>query len=132
MALLTRDQILKADDRKYEVVACPEWGGDVRLRSLTGKERDAYENSLSKRQGGKVKQNMDNFRARLVALCAVDEDGNLLFTNSQDILMLGEKSVAPLQRLFNKCTELNGMSDEDVEELAEDFVSAPDGSSTSD
>ena len=32
MALLTAEQILEASDRRYEVVDCPEWGGEVRVR----------------------------------------------------------------------------------------------------
>lgn len=125
------DQILAAEDRTYEVVSVPEWGGEVRLKSLTGAERDRFEQSLQEQRGGKTKQNFDNFRARLIALCAVDEAGAPLFTNKQAVIMLGNKNVAPLQRLFNKCNEMNGLSDEDVEDLTEGFEEAPEGSSTS-
>ena len=131
MALLTADEILSADDRRYEIVDVPEWGGQVRLRSLTGRERDSFEASLQDRKGKSVKENVENFRARQVALCAVDEEGKLLFTNKQQVVMLGNKSVAALQRVFNKCNEMNGFSEQDVEELTEDFDEAPDGSSTS-
>lgn len=131
MALLTADQILTADDRTYEIVDVPEWGGQVRLRSLTGKERDHFEASLQEKRGSSVKQNIENFRARLVALCVVDEEGKLLFTNKQQVLLLGNKSVAALQRVFNKANEMNGISEGDVEELTEDFDEAPDESSTS-
>lgn len=131
MALLSAEEILNADDRRYEIVAVPEWGGEVRLRSLTGRERDAFEASLQDRKGKSVKENVENFRARQVALCAVDAEGKLLFTNKQQVVMLGNKSVAALQRVFNKCNEMNGFSEQDVEELTEDFDEAPDGSSTS-
>lgn len=132
MALLTADQILGADDRRYEIVDVPEWGGQVRLRSLTGRERDSFEASLQDRKGKSVKENIENFRARQVALCAVDEDGKLLFTNKQQVVLLGNKSVAALQRIFNKCNEMNGFTEQDIEELTEDFDEAPDENSTSD
>lgn len=131
MALLSKDQILTADDRRYAEVAVPEWDGSVRLRSLTGTERDRFEAGFQESKGKQAKDNMENFRARLVALCAVDEEGKLLFTNRQEVVLLGGKSVAALQRLFDKCNEMNGISEQDVEELVEDFDEAPAESSTS-
>lgn len=131
MALLGRDQILSADDRVYCDVDVPEWGGTVRLRSLSGRERDNFEATLQEQRGGKTKQNFENFRARLVALCAVDDAGNPLFPNRADVVMLGNKSVSALQRLFNKCNEMNGMTEQDVEELTEGFEEAPAEVSTS-
>lgn len=44
--LLTREQILKAQDRTYKDVSCPEWGGKVRIQSLSGAERDQFEESI--------------------------------------------------------------------------------------
>lgn len=131
MAFLTRDQIVEQDDRTYDTVFVPAWKGDVRLRSLTGTERDRFEAGLQERKGGKVKDNMANFRARLVSLCLVDEKGVRLFTSTAEIILLGNKSAASLQLLFDKCNEMNGFSDSDIEELAEDFEEAPSEPSTS-
>lgn len=131
MALLTRDEILNANDRKLEEVQVPEWGGSVMVRTLSGKERDEYESGIVSVKDGKAVQNYENVRARLVALCVVDEKGVRLF-NKADIAALGNKSVAALQRVFNKCQELNAISDGDVEEMVEDFSESPDKSSISD
>jgi hypothetical protein len=131
MALLSKDEIFSADDRRFEIVKVPEWGGEVRVRSLTGRERDEFESTTYNTKGGKVKENFDNFRARLIAKCVVDEDGKLVFTNRAEIAMLGNKSAAALQRIFNKCQELNGLTNEDVEELTEDFEEEGSGDSTS-
>lgn len=120
MALLSRDDILNADDRKLEEVQVPEWGGSVMIRTLSGKERDEYESGTLSVKNGKQVENFENFRARLVALCLVDEKGKRLFT-ARDIVTLGNKSAAALQRVYNKCQELNAVSDEDVESLVEDF-----------
>lgn len=130
MALLTRDEILNADDRKTEEVEVPEWGGSVLVRTLSGKERDAYESGTITVKSGKQVENFENLRARLVALCLVDEKGVRLF-NTKDVTSLGNKSAAALQRVYNKCQELNAVTDKDVEELTENFGESPDESSTS-
>ena len=132
MALLSRDEILSKDDRKTEEVHVPEWGGSVLVRSLSGRERDAFEASTVKTKGNKQEQNYDNFRARFVALCVVDEHGKPLFASKHDVMLLGNKSVAALQRIFNKAQEINGMTEQDVEDLTESFEEAPDEDSISD
>lgn len=135
--VLSRDQILASSGKRiYKYVEVPEWDGFVRIQSLMGKERDAFEKSVQedpRRKGGSKKDASENLRAKLVARCIVDEDGQLLFTNSYEVKQLGELPVAGLQRVFNACMALNGITDEDVSELAEDFVpgSEPDEPSTS-
>ncbi|WP_063042116.1 MULTISPECIES: hypothetical protein [Nocardia] len=133
MALLTKDAILAAEDLKFEEMHVPEWGGDVRLRTLTAKERDAFETGMVKiNKKGQREDNLANLRARLVSLCMVDEKGYRIFTSATDVEALGNKSIAALGRVFEKCQEMNAMTDEDVEELAEGFDQAPDESSSSD
>lgn len=131
MALLGTDDILGSDDRKFVEIPVPEWGGSVRLRSLSGAERDRFETSMSKQRGSKREDNYENVRARLVALCAVDENGARLFTSPEKIAHLGTKSASALQKLFNACQALNGMSDQDVEELTEGFDETQSDSSDS-
>lgn len=131
MALLTRDQILDAQDLPTEDVEVPEWGGTVRVKALTAAQRDEFEASTVETRGNKMKQNLANIRARLVSLCIVDEAGDRLFS-PQDVKRLGGKSAGAMQRVFNKCSEMNGLSDSDIEELAEGFDETPNGSSPSD
>jgi hypothetical protein len=130
MALLSKHDIMTVDDLKVEEVSVPEWGGSVLVRTLTARERDEFESSTVDKKSGKP--NLENFRAKLVGLCLVDENGKRLFESRADVTMLGNKSVAALQRVFNKAQELNGFSEEDVEELTEDFDGDPDEQSTSD
>ncbi len=40
---LTKDSILKSEDRKYQDIEIPEWGGTVRVQSLTGAERLTFD-----------------------------------------------------------------------------------------
>ena len=109
---LTRDAILGVDDRQFEDVAVPEWGGTVRVRGLQGNERDRWETTLL----DKKNQIRENPRAKLVQLCIIDERGQLLFSK-EDIAALGRKSAAALARVFEAAQRLSGLTDEDMEEL---------------
>jgi hypothetical protein len=120
MAILNKDLILAADDMKTIDVEVPEWGGSVRLRTLTGGERDKFESDSIDQRGKNNKMNLVNLRARLVSLCAVDESGKRMFGDSE-VTKLGAKSAAVLDRLFQAAQELNGMTQKDVDELAEGF-----------
>lgn len=115
--MLNRDQILGADDRKTEIVKVPEWGGDVTVKGLSGKQRDAFESGCVVRKGKKVEQNLANIRARLCVLCIVDEDGKRIL-NDKDISLLGDKSGSALDRVYDVASKLSGLSAEDVDELA--------------
>lgn len=130
MALLSRETILGADDTRYDEVSCPEWGGNVRLRSISGTQRDAYESSIVQTNGSDRKVNLRNARTKLIVLCAVDEEGRLLFS-AEDVNALGRKSAAPLDRLFDACQKLAGMSKEDVDKLTENFDDDPSDEGTS-
>lgn len=114
MAFLTKEQILGAKDREPVVVSVPEWGGDVRLTAMSAAERDAFETSMMGK-GDNVKK-LANFRARFVARCIVDDDGNRLFADA-DIVELGKRSGAVLGRVFDEARKVNGMTQADVEEL---------------
>ena len=100
-----------------EDVEVPEWGGTVRVRGMTGTERDKFEAAVVEMKGKKTTMNMENFRARLAAKTIIDEDGKRLFHDSH-IKALGAKSATALQRVFDVAQRLSGFSDEDVEELA--------------
>lgn len=127
MTYLSKDDILKADDLPTEDVDVPEWGGTVRVRGLTGTERDRFEFALA---AAREKPDQVEVRAHLVARCIVDEDGGRLFTD-KEVGKLGGKSGAALDRVFDKVRELSGMGDGALEEAAEGFGGAPsDGSST--
>jgi hypothetical protein len=134
---LKREQILNADDLKVEYVKVPEWaqGGEdeVCIKMLTGTERDKFEASMVRvNKAGKPEQNLENLRARLIVLCAIDpDDNNLPLFTDDDIRSLGKKSAIALDRVFTAAQKLNGFTEEDIEELAEGFSSAPSESSTS-
>jgi hypothetical protein len=120
MAILSKDQIFSTEDIPSQVVPVPEWGGEVIVRGLTGHDRDQWEQSMMVRRGRKYEQNMTDFRARLVALCIIDEKGQPLF-HAGDVQQLSSKSAAALDRVYSVAAELSGISEKDVEDLTKDF-----------
>lgn len=121
MTLLSRNAIFDADDMVAEIVTVPEWGGDVRVRALTGKERDTFEQMSIKRGAkGEIEVNMVNMRARLVSLCVVDEKGERIFTDA-DVTRLGRKSASALERVAKVAQRLSGIGEEAKGKAAEDF-----------
>ncbi|GAB3117818.1 hypothetical protein GCM10027160_28930 [Streptomyces calidiresistens] len=132
MALLSKAQILAADDLPTRDVKVPEWGGSVRVRTLSGTERDQFEADSMKGKGKNRDINLANMRARLVAATCVYEDGTLMFDEPSDVIALGRKSAAALDRVYTAAAELSGITDADMEELAEDFTGAPNEPSTTD
>lgn len=127
-ALLTREAILAASDLKFEEVAVPEWGGTVRVATMSGWARDSFEQAMaSARDESKF---VPNVRARIVSLAVVDEKGELIFSES-DIEALGKKSVVALERVYNAASALNALRAEDVEALEKNSGAAPSGASTS-
>ena len=113
MATLSRAAILAADDLAKETVSVPEWGGEIIIGTMTGAARDAWEQSIAG-QGGKV--NIANIRARMLAYCALDENGNRLFSDA-DAEALGQKSGAALDRCVRVAQKLNKLTDEDLKEV---------------
>lgn len=129
MTLLSKSDILGADDLPSRDVEVPEWGGTVRVRGLTGQGRDAFEMRMaaSRKNLGQV----DDLRASLAAKCLVGEDGSRLFTD-KEVVQLGRKSGAALDRVFQAIRDLSGMDESATEEAVEDFGEAAGIDSPSD
>jgi hypothetical protein len=116
VTLLSREAILGADDLRTQDVDVPEWGGKVRIRSLTAHDRDAIETAVygAQKEG---KYAPENVRALYAAGCIVDEKGDPLFS-AADVEALGRKSAAALNRVYEAVLELNAIAEGDIEELA--------------
>lgn len=114
MGYLSREAILAADDIPTDDVEVPEWGGTVRIRALSGTDRDRMEADIV---GNGKKPKMDNLRAKVVAASVIDEEGHKMFAES-DVVALGRKSAAALGRVFDAAASLAAIKPADVEELA--------------
>lgn len=104
---LSRDAILGASDIETETVDCPEWGDKVTVKSMTGAERDAFEQSI--RRDGKL--DLRNARAKLLVSVIVNENGTRIFAD-KDAPELGKKSAKVLNRLYEAAARLSGLDDE--------------------
>lgn len=128
--MLSRDDILKADDITTREVEVPEWGGTVIVRGLSAKERDNWEASLLRQRGNQMVRDSSNIRAKLVVRVLVDDDGKRLFSDG-DAAVLGDKCIAAIDRIFETAAELSAITDEDVEELAKNSEAGQTGDSSS-
>ena len=130
MALLNKKAILEVKDIEIEQVDVPEWGGHVFVKGMTGMERDTFEASIVQQRGKDARVNMVNIRAKLAAQTICDEEGLRLF-NDKDVKALGKKSANALQRVFDVAQRLSGITEDDVDELAENLEKNPlDGSAS--
>jgi len=113
--LLSKDQILQAEDLQTKDVYVKPWDGYVRVRTMTAHERDQFEQQMFSNKGGK-KEKMEDIRALLVSMAVVDENGKRMFPE-KDVKKLSGKSAAALDIIFGEAQELNSVKDEDVEEM---------------
>lgn len=110
MAFLSKEEILKVNDMRYDCVAIPEWGGDVRIKTMSLSDQLAYEEV---RKG----ENTENIIIQLVKTSCVDENGKQLFTD-EDVKLLHDKSADVICRIFQKCLDINVVNSEKVEKQA--------------
>lgn len=111
MALLSKTAILTADDQRYDVVQCPEWGedGEVRVRGLT-----AYEQSCVSKLVEEGKQS--DATIKTVQFACVDADGERMFS-PDDIKQLATRSYIVIERLCKRILQLTGFGDQnEIEE----------------
>lgn len=129
MKILSKADILASADLRTETICVPEWGGAVRVRTLTGTERDAFEATLVKSIDGQRVPDLENLRAKLCAATIVDESGRQVFEPS-DLLALGKKSALAIDRVFTAAQRLNGLSAGATQDAERNFLSAPSDGST--
>ena len=98
---LTADEILDKDDVDYVEVPCPEWGGTVRLRTLTAYDAVVFSNSV-KTEDGKNKAMI-----RIIAMCACDAEGKKIFS-PENVMALMKKNLRVINRVQKAAMEHNG------------------------
>ena len=108
-----KDIILaSADIPAPQKVCVKEWGTDVYIKHMSGSERDKWEADAF--EAGKVTR--QDFRARYLVHCLVDEKGEAIFS-AEDIPALGSKSGKVIDRLYSRAQKINALSKEDEDEI---------------
>lgn len=128
--LLSKADILAAQDIPVREIYIAEWDADVRVKGLNARERDDYESSITVGKGKNRDVQMRNMRAKLIVRCLVGDDNKPIFSEA-DVDALGEKSAAAIEKIFDVARELSGLSENDMEELAKNSESGQPGASHS-
>jgi hypothetical protein len=116
--LLNKSAILSADDLKHEDVDVPSWGGTVRVRELTGQERDEFRAAIASDEGVPL----GKFSAALLAACCIGEDGARLFS-MDDIAVLAAKNASALDAPAAAAMRLNGLGGNSIEDAVKNSLS---------
>lgn len=130
---LNREQIFESVDYTTERVSVPEWRpkgqkGDayVNVRGLTASQRAEFETvGAQVSQSNRGYDKIAEFALKAVVWCVVDEDGNRVF-QAGDVKALGEKSSAPITRIYETVLRLSGLTNDAADEAAEDFDETQD------
>lgn len=114
---LSREEILAADDLPCEQVRIEGWGGTVRIRTLSGTERDGFEHLVQLARRGSNRVDLRGLKVKLLILTVCGEDRKPLFAET-DAPALNAKSSRVIEELFQQAMILNGMTKEAVDEMA--------------
>lgn len=120
--ILSKNDILNANDIHIEELSVPEWGGVVYVKTLTADERDMLEAAIVEMSAnGKPKSlKLEHMRAHLAMLGICDAEGNRLFS-SADVKALGKKSAAALDRVVAMIQKMSALTATDIERLMDDL-----------
>lgn len=118
MTLLTKSAILGAADLPHEDVPVPLWGGTVRVRTMTGQERDQFRAAIASDEGVPL----GRFSAALLAATCIDEAGERLFT-MEDLAQLEAKNATSLDAPAAVAMRLNGLGGNSVEDAVKNSLS---------
>ena len=119
MAHLNRMQLLKKEDLEIEKVTFePDSTDFVYVRQMTGRERDSFEESLTKEvrnAKGKIdyKRDISDFRAKLAVHTLCDAKGKNLMSVKDIPLLSTNMSAYRLECIVNAAQKINKISEED-------------------
>lgn len=110
MGILNKAAILQSDDRPVTPVECPEWGGSVCVRGLTGAEREVFTEQVDD-------SSRTSAALLLFRLGTCEKGGERLNWTPVELSKLAEKNAAPLFRVAEKVGDLSGLTAKAVEEV---------------
>lgn len=115
MAIQSLEQFQTTFGNKPTKIKLDGFGKDAEffLQPLKSADRDNFEASVIGQDGNR---NLLNLRARLVSLAWVDEQGKPIGSAKQ----IGDLRSDLVTALFDQIREMNGMTEDDVEEAGKD------------
>lgn len=112
MTMLSRADILAANDLPTKTIKVPEWKGSVTLRAWSAETGVAIAKlSAEAAAMGFVEQ----LPEKILALSVINPDGTLMFTED-DLSALSKKSPAALHRVYHAAMALNNVSHAESDE----------------
>ena len=133
--LLNKEALLKGDELKKQKVEFSD-GNYVFVREMTGQERDAWEQSMYKPVKGKdgrqdFQPDMKNYKAKLAVCVLCDENGKPLFNFNEYPQLSKSISAKKLEKIVEVAQELNGITEEQKENLSQSSEADQSEDSTS-
>ena len=116
---LTEKDVYGVSQVELERVDIPEGSGYMYVKTMRAKDRDAWEAGRVDKKGNWQHR---RFRASLVMICACNSNGEQVFT---DINKLDEMNAKAVDRLFTAAKKLNGIGEDELEELEGNSESDP-------
>lgn len=116
--ILSKSDILNANDREYTDMEIPEWGGSIRIYVMSLRERMVLEDLVGIKDN-KTKSKAESTSSQqekimyLLRICLKDGKGNNMF-NENEISELLDKDSKVIYRIFEKCIEVNNLGSSNV------------------
>lgn len=105
-----RDKLLTKPELKSEKIYLPDFNEHILIKAVVAAVRDDFELYMAE-------QKKKQYRAMWIAMCAADLDGNSIF-QKEDMESIGNNwSARDINIAFNKAAELNGIGEDDREEI---------------
>ncbi len=115
MSVLGKIQIAGATDLGEETLNIEEWGGDVRVRGLTGKEWARCRQAAKAEEAGKLTG--ATYSATICACGIIADDGTNVFTE-RDAPELDKRSPGVLERVAEVILRLSGVLKKESDDIA--------------
>lgn len=123
MGLLSREDILKAEDRAFDEIEVPEWEGTIRLQALSARRRLWIERMVSEKDKGA----WEAIVPQIVVWACVGGDSKPLFEdNEASVAAVSEKGLPALERIVAHVMKMNAIREADEADLGKGSMTSPD------
>lgn len=112
--MLSRDSVLTASDATFSTVDVPEWGGQVRIRQLTGKQQEITNKINDAKCAEPI--SFGGYAAAIVCYGCIDESGKRLFLDT-DAKAIGERDASAVNRVALAIMKLSGATIEEQQAI---------------